>query len=203
MWLQTRTLLQSSAVRLTWRGDHVKTERTLHARFLPAGRFALLPRTHGMDSPRPQSDSPETVEAPHPGSKAMPRWNVGELPDAPRFTWKNWASMLGPGLLAGGAAIGGGEWLMGPVVTARFGGNLLWLATLRIVGQVIYNIEISRYTLYTGEPIFTGKFRTLPGPQFWVIVYLLLDFGSVFPYLAANAATPLAAVILGRIPDAD
>jgi Mn2+/Fe2+ NRAMP family transporter len=133
----------------------------------------------------------------------MPRWNVGELPDAPRFTWKNWASMLGPGLLAGGAAIGGGEWLMGPVVTARFGGSLLWLATLSIVGQVIYNIEISRYTLYTGEPIFTGKFRTLPGPQFWVIVYLILDFGSVFPYLAANAATPLAAVLLGEMPNAE
>src|SRR5580704_9436085 len=154
-----------------------------------------------MDSP--QSASPATVEAPYPGSKAMPRWNVGALHDAPRFRWRNWAAMLGPGLLAGGAAIGGGEWLMGPAVTARFGGNLLWLATLSIVGQVIYNIEISRYTLYTGEPIFTGKFRTLPGPQFWVIVYLLLDFGSVFPYLAANAATPLAAVILGRIPDAD
>ena len=32
-------------------------------------------------------------------------------------------------------------------------------------------------------------------------MYLLLDFGAVFPYLAANAATPLAAVYLGRIPD--
>ena len=139
--------------------------------------------------------------APYLGSKEMPRWNVANLVDAPVFTGRNWLAMLGPGLLAGGAAIGGGEWLMGPIVTARFGGNLLWLATLSILGQVIYNIEISRYTLYTGEPIFTGKFRTLPGPHFWVIVYLLLDFGSVFPYLAANAATPLAAVILGRIPD--
>jgi hypothetical protein len=156
-----------------------------------------------MDRPRPDSASPETALAPYPGSREMPRWNVGKLPDAPHFTSRNWFSMLGPGLLAGGAAIGGGEWLMGPAVTARFGGSLLWLATLSIVGQVIYNIEISRYTLYSGEPIFTGKFRTLPGPQFWVVVYLLLDFGSVFPYLAANAATPLAAVILGRIPDAD
>jgi hypothetical protein len=154
-----------------------------------------------MDSP--QSASPATAVAPYPGSREMPRWNVGQLPDAPHFTWRNWFSLLGPGLLAGGSAIGGGEWLMGPAVTARFGGNLLWLATLSIVGQVIYNIEISRYTLYSGEPIFTGKFRTLPGPQFWVVVYLLLDFGSVFPYLAANAATPLAAVILGRIPDPD
>ena len=49
---------------------------------------------------------------------------------------------------------------------------LMWLATLSILGQVIYNLEISRYTLYTGEPIFTGKFRTLPGPHFWLFVYL-------------------------------
>src|SRR5262249_40371196 len=107
---------------------------------------------------------------------------------------------LGPGLLMGGAAIGGGEWLTGPMVTAKFGGSLLWLATLSILGQVLYNIEISRYTLYTGEPIFTGKFRTLPGPIFWVGIYLLLDFGTVFPYLAANAATPLLSIWLWETP---
>src|SRR4051812_37142895 len=72
--------------------------------------------------------------APYPGSKEMPRWTVNRLIDAPTFTWRNWASMLGPGLLAGGAAIGGGEWLMGPIVTARYGGSLLWLSTLSILG---------------------------------------------------------------------
>ncbi len=145
---------------------------------------------------------PERAEAlaPWPGSHEMPRWDTGPLVDAPRFTWKNWFAMLGPGLLVGGSAIGGGEWLAGPAVTARYGGALMWLATLSILGQVFYNIEISRYTLYTGEPIFTGKFRTLPGPRFWLFVYLLLDFGALFPYLAANAATPLAALYLGRIP---
>eukprot|EP00913_Durusdinium_trenchii_P035304 g33034.t1 len=132
----------------------------------------------------------------------MPRWDVGELIDAPRFKLKNWAMMLGPGLVMGGAAIGGGEWLTGPMVTAKYGGGLLWLATLSILGQVIYNIEISRYTLYTGEPIFTGKFRMFPGPKFWVCAYLLLDFGSIFPYLAAAAAAPLATVLLGDVPDA-
>jgi Mn2+/Fe2+ NRAMP family transporter len=101
----------------------------------------------------------------------------------------------------GGAAIGGGEWLTGPLATARYGGAMLWLATLSIVGQVIYNIEISRYTLYCGEPIFTGKFRTLPGPRFWLWLYLLLDLGSLLPYLASNAAIPLAAVLLGRLPN--
>ena len=132
----------------------------------------------------------------------MPRWQTGRLVKAPVFTTRNWFGLLGPGLLLGGGAIGGGEWLMGPAVTAKYGGALMWLATLSIMSQVLYNIEISRYTLYTGEPIFTGKFRTLPGPRFWLIAYIFLDFGAVFPYLAANAATPLAAVLLGGVlPD--
>ena len=65
--------------------------------------------------------------------------------------------------------------------------------------QVVYNIEISRYTLYCGEPIFSGKFRTLPGPRFWLVAYLLFDFGALFPYLAANAATPVATLIKGGV----
>ncbi|MBX3438546.1 MAG: Nramp family divalent metal transporter [Planctomycetaceae bacterium] len=142
------------------------------------------------------------VQAPYPGSHEMPRWNVAELIDAPTFRLRNWTAMIGPGLVMGAAAIGGGEWLTGPMVTARYGGALLWLATLSILGQVVYNLEICRYTLYTGEPIFTGKFRTLPGPHFWVLVYLLLDFGSFFPYLAAFAATPLATAVIGEIPNA-
>src|SRR5687767_7185404 len=137
--------------------------------------------------------------APHPGSQAMPRWDTGELIDAPRFDWRNLAAMIGPGLVMGGSAIGGGEWLTGPLVTARFGGSILWLTTLSILGQVIYNLEISRYTLYCGEPISTGKFRLLPGPLFWLAIYVVLDFGSVFPYIASAAATPLAAVIVGEI----
>jgi hypothetical protein len=155
--------------------------------------------------------TPETVDshhpvaptaplAPYPGTEKMPRWDLGELPEPPRFTWRNWALLLGPGLVMGGASIGGGEWITGPAVTARYGGSLMWLATMSILFQVLYNLEISRYTIYTGEPIFTGKFRLLPSPRFWLCAYLLLDFGSVFPYLAANAATPLAAMVLGHIP---
>ncbi len=155
-----------------------------------------------MQTP-PQQVEITAAEAPWPGSHEMPRWNVAELIDAPRFGWRNWAALLGPGLLMGGAAIGGGEWLTGPMVSAKYGGALFWLATLSILGQVIYNIEICRYTLYTGEPIFTGKFRTPPHPWFWVIAYLALDFGSIFPYLAASAAAPLATALLERVPDAE
>lgn len=143
----------------------------------------------------------EDTTVPHPGSRRMPCWESGELIDAPTFSGRNWPMLLGPGLVMGAAAIGGGEWLTGPMVTARYGGALLWLATLSILGQVIYNVEISRYALYCGEPIFTGKFRVPPGPLFWVWLYLLLDFGSFLPYLASNAAIPLGSVLLGHLPD--
>lgn len=131
----------------------------------------------------------------------MPRWNVDELTDAPIFQWRNILAMLGPGLVMGAAAIGGGEWLAGPAVTAKYGGALLWIATVSIIFQVIYNIEISRYTLYCGEPIFSGKFRIWPHPLFWVGFYLLLDWGSIAPYLAVNAAMPLEAIFLQKMPD--
>lgn len=130
----------------------------------------------------------------------MPKWDTGELPEAPVFQMRNWTAFIGPSMVMAAAAIGGGEWLTGPLVTAKYGGALLWLSTLSILGQVLYNIEISRYTLYTGEPIFTGKFRTLPGPMFWLAIYLVLDFGSLLPYLASNAAIPAAALYLGRLP---
>lgn len=141
---------------------------------------------------------PSKFQAPHPGSQAMPQWDAGELIDAPVVTWRNMVGMIGPGLVMGAAAIGGGEWLAGPAVTAKYGGSLLWVASLSIIFQVLYNIEISRYTLYTGEPIFTGKFRIQPGPWFWLVAYFLFDWGSLVPYLAVNAAPPLEALLLGR-----
>jgi hypothetical protein len=147
--------------------------------------------------------TPKEFEAPHPGNQSMPQWDTGELIDAPIFNWKNLLAMIGPGLVMGASAIGGGEWLAGPAVTAKYGGALLWVATISILFQVIYNIEISRYTLYTGEPIFTGKFRIFPHPMFWLVIYLLLDWGSVAPYLVTNAAVPLEAIILQRLPKHD
>src|SRR5215204_517869 len=134
-------------------------------------------------------------EAPHPGSAAMPRWTEGELIEAPRITWRNSLALIGPGLVMSASAIGGGEWLLGPTVTAKYGGALMWLAATSIIFQALYNIEISRYTLYCGEPIFSGKFRTLPGPWFWLAVYLVLDFSAVFSYHAASAAVPVQVIL--------
>ena len=161
--------------------------------------MADAPDSNDVDAELTQNS--EEFQAPWPGDQTIPQWDTAGLPDAPKLTIKKWAGMLGPGLILGGAAIGGGEWLVGPEVTAKYGGALLWLATLSIIGQVIYNLEISRYTLYCGEPIFTGKFRSKPGSRFWMPVYMALDLGSVFPYLALTAAIPLFAALAGIVPD--
>ncbi len=147
------------------------------------------------------SESREPVLDPMPGSLGMPPWEVGTLPDAPPWSLRNWTSMIGPGLLTAGAAIGGGEWLMGPVNTGRYGGGILWVTTVSILAQVLYNIEISRYTLYTGEPIMSGKFRTaLLAPLGWFLIYMILDAGSLIPYQAAGSAVPLSALFKGSMP---
>ncbi len=133
-------------------------------------------------------------------SRYFPAWEEGELPQPPAFGWRHWTALIGPGLLMVGSNIGGGEWLFGPIVTARYGGQLMWLATLSIGFQVFYNLAVMRYTLYCGEPIFVGFFRTAPGPMFWAFFYLLVDLGGIWPYLASNAAVPLAAAFLGYLP---
>jgi hypothetical protein len=133
-------------------------------------------------------------------SKGFAKWEVEPLPDPPARFAARWTSVIGPGLLMVGANIGGGEWLFGPLVTAQYGGRVMWLATLAILGQVFYNLAVMRYALYCGETIFVGFFRTWPGPKFWTVFYLLFDVGGVWPYLSSNAAVPLAAVILGRLP---
>jgi hypothetical protein len=130
---------------------------------------------------------------------ALRAWDVAELPAPP--PWRvGLRRLIGPGLMMAGAAIGGGEWLLGPAVTAQYGGTIMWIASLSILLQAGYNLEVMRYALYCGEPIFVGFFRTMPGPMLWTVVYLILDFAAIWPYLSANAAVPLAAAFLGHLP---
>ncbi|MBM4073819.1 MAG: hypothetical protein FJ271_33615 [Planctomycetes bacterium] len=127
-------------------------------------------------------------------------WTVGELPLPPPAGWRRWLSVIGPGVLLAGASIGSGEWLTGPGITAQYGATLLWLATLSILGQVFVNIEMIRYTLYCGEPIVVGFFRSWPGPRLWTWVYAFLDVAAIWPFNVASAGVALAAAFLGHLP---
>jgi hypothetical protein len=134
-----------------------------------------------------------------PAGRLSP-WEVGTLEPAPKHSWRDWTSLIGPGILLAGSSVGAGEWLFGPAVSAQFGGTFLWLATISIVTQAFYNLEVMRYTLYCGEPIFVGFFRLSPGPKFWTGVYLVLCIAHIWPFMASNAAVPLTAAILGHLP---
>ncbi|HCD02372.1 MAG TPA: hypothetical protein DER64_17810 [Planctomycetaceae bacterium] len=149
----------------------------------------------GQRPAAPESTTPEK----RPGGALQP-WDVGELPEPPSMDWKKLPTLIGPGILMAGVAIGAGEWLFGPAVSAQYGGTLLWLATLSILGQVFFNIEVMRYALYCGEPIVVGYFRTTPGPRLWLPIYLVLEICNIWPFMAANAAVPLAAAIFGHLP---
>jgi hypothetical protein len=131
----------------------------------------------------------------------LPAWEVADLPAPPPYSVKNALKVAGAGAIILGISIGSGEWLIGPAVTAQFTAALLWVATASILLQWIFNEEASRYTLYTGEPIFSGFMRTPPGPAFWGWVYSVLGFIQLgWPGWAASAATAVVAAMIGDVP---
>jgi Mn2+/Fe2+ NRAMP family transporter len=137
-----------------------------------------------------------------PDGGCLQTWERAELPAPVPFGWGNIIKAIGPGIIVLGGSIGTGEWLMGPAVTVKFQGQMLWIATVAILLQSFLNTECIRYALYTGEPIFTGYLRTKPGPRFWAVIYALADAGMFLPAFVASIASLLVAGWLGvdRLP---
>ncbi len=82
--------------------------------------------------------------------------------------------MVGPGVIVLGASIGSGEFLLGPATFVRVGLTLLWVTTLAVLLQTVFNLELMRYTMATGEPVATGFMRTGPSSRLWAIIYSAL-----------------------------
>ena len=131
----------------------------------------------------------------------LPDWEIEDLPAPPKYQFgKAFRSILGPGIIALGGSIGSGEWLLGPAITAQYGGSLLWIATIAILLQAILNTEAIRYTLYTGEPMLSGYMRCKPSAPFWASFYSGINFFGIWPGWAMTAATALAAAWIGYMP---
>lgn len=112
--------------------------------------------------------------------------------------------VVGPGVIILGLSIGSGEFLLGPAVFVRYGLSLLWVTAVAIALQAIFNLEVMRYTLATGEPVFTGFMRTRPSSVLWAIVYAtfyLLQFG--WPAFAGTAAGAMFFLATGALPAPD
>jgi hypothetical protein len=112
-----------------------------------------------------------------------------QLPAPPSPRGLGWMSVVGPGVIVLGLSIGSGEFLLGPAVFVRHGFSLLWVTVVAVFLQTVFNMELMRYTVATGEPIFTGFMRTRPSSTFWAwlyTVFYLLQSG--WGAWAANAA---------------
>jgi len=132
----------------------------------------------------------------------MEQWRSSDLPVPPPFGFRNFFRIVGPGTILLATSIGSGEWLIGPASIVRYGAALLGIVTVSVTLQVIFNIEMMRYTVATGEPIFTGFMRLARRP--WIaggiyIIFAILHIG--WPAFAATSASALFAAVNGRLPE--
>ncbi len=130
-------------------------------------------------------------------------WTRAELPAPPMPKGLGWIGVVGPGVIVLGMSIGSGEFLLGPAVFVNYGFALLWITSLAVFLQTIFNTELMRYTLATGEPAFTGFMRTRPNSSFWAWFYVILYFLQAgWPAWAGNAAAAIFLLATQRTPQA-
>ena len=64
--------------------------------------------------------------------------------------------MAGPGAIMVGLAIGSGELVLWPWITAKFGAQMMWAAAVGVCLQMWLNIEIGRWAIATGSLMATS-----------------------------------------------
>ena len=144
------------------------------------------------ETPEPEAASKETRTGLDP-------WKVAELPAPPVTKGLSLLGIIGPGAIILGASIGSGEWLLGPATFVKYGLALLWVTSVAVFLQTILNTEVIRYTLYTGEPAFTGFMRTKPHSTFWAWFYAILFFLQTgWPGWAGASAAAFFLLASGR-----
>jgi hypothetical protein len=133
--------------------------------------------------------------------RSLEPWARANLPDPPVPRGLQWIGVCGPGIIVLGLSIGSGEFLLGPAIFVKHGLTLLWVTLVAVFFQTIFNTELMRYTLATGEPVVTGFMRTRPGKTFWAWFYALLYFLQIgWPAWAATAAGAIFFLFAGRLP---
>jgi hypothetical protein len=121
----------------------------------------------------------------------LPPYVPADLPPRRGRFWQ----LVGPGAVLVGLSVGAGELIIWPRMTAQFGASMTWAAMLGIFLQLWINIEIGRYTLATGESIYTGYARVSQGFA-WVFLTLIV-VGWIVPGWARACGGALKVLVVG------
>ena len=126
-------------------------------------------------------------------TKHHARPEVRDLPAVPT----SWRRTIGPGIIAAGVGLASGEFILYPYIASQVGLVFVWAALVGVTTQFFINMEIERYTLFTGETALTGFSRFW---RHWGLVFALLTyFANLWPGWATSSAT-LVTYLLGGSP---
>ncbi len=102
------------------------------------------------------------------------------------------ARTIGPSFILLGLALGSGELILWPYLTANYGLGLLWGALLGISFQYTLNTETMRYTLAWGESVFVGMRKLSILIPIWFIFSTFIPWS--FPGFSSAASQILTKV---------
>jgi hypothetical protein len=127
-------------------------------------------------------DAPPSADYPRRGA-GPPLYELNDVPRVPRL--KN---VIGPSMIALGMGLGAGEFLLWPNLIAANGFAIWWLFWVGVLTQFVVISEIERWSLATGESVFTAMAR-LDRRAFWPWFFLAATLVSFFwPGWAAVSA---------------
>ena len=108
----------------------------------------------------------------------LPGVQYADLPEPRKLK-----DVLGPSVLLLAGAIGSGEFVLWPYISTQTGLALVWLAVIGVLTQYYLNMEITRYTLATGETAVTGFTRLW---KHWGWMFIIM---AVVPWMWPGWAT--------------
>lgn len=114
-----------------------------------------------------------------------------DLPEKQLPFWK----IAGPGAILVGLSIGAGEIVIWPLIAAEYGASMVWAAVLGVFLQLWINFEVGRWTIATGETVYTGYSRVWRG--FAPLFILLTVVGWIAPGWARASGLALKALLIG------
>ncbi|MFB6112616.1 MAG: Nramp family divalent metal transporter [Halodesulfurarchaeum sp.] len=133
--------------------------------------------------------APETGDYPDLGTKG--NFRIADFPRVPKVR-----HIVGPSAIMLGASLGSGETMFWPHLVAQNTWSLYWAFWVGVLTQFLINTELQRWTIATGESIFSAYHRL---HSFWPWFFLVAGFLHVgWPGWGAGAAQVFAAAVLGN-----